>query len=235
MGRRAVKAVQPRRETMTRLAAWLRHAAFELGPLGLAGLALLACAPPAWWFLAGALQRQMAEERHDIARLRARQFAVAAAPPVATPARQLDTFRAAVPGAATLPEALAAVARSAGGGGVALPRGEYKLGDLPALGMLRYELRHPLKGSWREIFGVIATLLNDHPYLSLDEVVFKRESRNAAEVDAQLRFSLFFTDATVEPGYRTRASAGAVVPAAAATAPPAGSAAPPARRGGNDG
>jgi hypothetical protein len=179
---------------MTRLAPWLRHAAFTLGPLGLAGLALSIGAPLVWWFVSGALQAEAADQRREIARVRARQFAQTAAPPAATPARQLDAFRAAFPGSAALPEVLAAIARTAGSGGVALPRGEYKLADEPALGMLRYELRHPVKGGWREIFGVIAALLNEYPYLSLDEVVFKRESRAEREVEAQLHLSLYFID-----------------------------------------
>jgi len=217
------------------VAPMLRAFVRDIGTLGIVGVVLLLAAGPAWWVLVHLPHQQAAEIKSDLARQRARRFSAAERPAVAPAAQQIERFRTVFPDASTTPAALAQISRLAAASKVTLASGDYRLAEERALGMQRYEVRYPVKGAWRDVFTLLAALLNEMPTLALDEVVFKRESRNAAEVDAQLRFSLFFTDATVEPGSRTRASAGAVVPAAAATAPPAGSAAPPARRGGNDG
>jgi hypothetical protein len=92
---------------------------------------------------------------------------------------------------------------------VLLASGEYRLAEEPALGLLRYEARYPVRGAWRDIFGLLAALLNQVPNLALDEVVFKRESRAAAEVEAQVRVSLYFVDAAALPASGAGSAGGA--------------------------
>ena len=202
------------------LAPMLRAFVRDIGTLGIVGLALLVVAGPAWWVLVRAPYQQAAEIKADLARLRARRLSAAERPVAAPAAQQVERFRAAFPDAATTPAALAQISRLAAANKVALASGDYRLAEERALGMLRYEVRYPVKGAWRDVFTLLAALLNEVPTLALDEVVFKRESRNAAEVDAQLRLSLFFVDSAAEPGYRLK---------------PAAVAAPAVRRGGNDG
>lgn len=205
---------------MATLAPMLRAFVRDIGMLGVIGLALLVAAGPAWWVLVRTPQREAAEIKADLARLRARRLSAAERTATAPAAQQIERFRAAFPDVATTPAALAQISRLAAASKVALASGDYRLAEERALGMLRYEVRYPVKGAWRDVFSLLAALLNEVPTLALDEVVFKRESRNAPEVDAQLRLSLFFLDAAAEPGYRVKPAAAAV---------------PPARRGGSGG
>ncbi len=202
------------------IAPMLRAFVRDIGTLGIIGLVLLLAAGPAWWVLVHTPQQQATEIKSDLARLRARRLGVAERPASLPAVQQIERFRAAFPDAATTPAALAQISRLAAANKVALASGDYRLAEERALGMQRYEVRYPVKGAWRDVFTLLAALLNEVPTLALDEVVFKRESRNAAEVDAQLRLSLFFLDAAAEPGYRVKPAAVAV---------------PPARRGGSDG
>ena len=173
-------------------AAALRALLRDLGVPGIAGVLLLGGALLAWQVLVAAPQARLPEIKQDIARLRQKQFTALPAVPVLPPARQIDGFRAAFPDAATLPATLAALTELAVQHRVLLTRGEYKLIEEPTLGMLRYEARYPVKGRWRDIFGMLAGMHNAHSNLALDEMLFKRESRAAVEGEAQLRLSLYF-------------------------------------------
>lgn len=210
----------------------LRAFVRDIGLLGIIGLGLLAAAGPAWWLLVRAPQLEAAEIKSDLARLRARRLVAAERVVTVPPAQQIERFRAAFPDAATTPAALAQISRLAAANKVALASGDYRLAEERALGMARYEVRYPVKGAWRDVFTLLAALLNEMPALALDEVVFKRESRNAADVEAQLRLSLYFIDTAATPGYRGK-PAGGPVPAAATV--PAATATPAPRRGGSDG
>ena len=173
-------------------AAALRALVRDLGVPGVAGLLLLVGALLAWQVLVAAPQARLPEMKQDIARLRQKQFTAPPVMPVLPPARQIERFRAAFPDAATLPATLAALTGQAVQHKVLFTRGEYKLIEEPTLGMLRYEARYPVKGRWRDIFGMLAGMHNAHPNLALDEMLFKRESRAAIEGEAQLRLSLYF-------------------------------------------
>ena len=198
--RRAAAAgvVVARRNWPALMRAMLR----DIGVLGLVGVALLAAAPPLWWLAVARPQQEAREQKAEIARLRARRIAVGGATQAAPAAAQLERFRASFPESATIASALADLSRLAEANRVVLASGDYRLNEERMLGMRRYEVRYPVKGAWRDVFGLLAALLNEVPTLVLDEVVFKRESRSAAEVDAQLRLSLYFVDAALLPGFR---------------------------------
>lgn len=170
----------------------LRALARDLGLTGLGGVLLLIGALVAWQVLVAAPQARLPELKQDIARLRQKQFTALPVAPVLPPARQIERFRAAFPDAATLPYTLTALTALAGRHKVLLTRGEYKLSEEPALRMLRYEARYPVKGRWRDVFEFLADMHNEYPTLVLDEMLFKRESRAAVEGEAQLRLSLYF-------------------------------------------
>ena len=173
-------------------AAALRALVRDLGVPGLAGVLLLGGALLAWQVLVAAPEARLPEMKREIARLRQKQFTALPPVPVLPPARQIERFRTAFPDAATLPATLAALTDLAVQHKVLLTRGEYKLIEEPTLGMLRYEARYPVRGRWRDVFGMLAGMHNAHPNLALDEMLFKRESRAAIEGEAQLRLSLYF-------------------------------------------
>jgi len=181
----------------------------DIGLPGIIGLCLLLASGPAWWAMVRAPQREAAEIKADMAHLRARRLAAADRVVALSPAQQIERFRAVFPEADTTPAALARISRLAAANKVALASGDYRLAEERALGMVRYEVRYPVKGAWRDVFTLLAALLNEMPSLAIDEVVFKRESRNAAQVEAQLRLSLYFTDTGAPPQDRAEPASGA--------------------------
>lgn len=178
----------------------LRVFARDVGPLGIGGIVLLATAALAWPLLVTAPQRSAQELRRDSARLRVRQAAPSAPPAVLLPALQIERFGAHFPPAVRLPASLSAISRAAGASNVVLSRGEYKLADEAGLGVLRYEVNYPLRAKWRDLFAFVAAVLNENPHAALDEIVFRRESRAAGEVEAQIRLSIYFSAAPTGAG-----------------------------------
>lgn len=193
----------------------LRVLALELGPAGLAGLALLAAAVGAHWVLVHDAREEAVALGTEVQHLRARRLAQAGTEPVVAPAQALERFQARFPARAALAENLGAIERLAREHRVALSSGEYRLFDEAAPGLARYELRLPLKGAWRDVVRLIAAVLNGLPHASLDELAIKRESRAAGAVEAQVRLSLHLRAAT-EP------AAAAGVARAIAAPPPRG-------------
>ena len=186
-----------------RLSAAARALGRDLGWAGGVGLALLIGAGVAYGPLVALRQGEARELKAAVADLRGRQFTRAQSSAVEPPARQLEQLRAWFPPQDELPAALARLTASAARRGVVLAAGEYKLvdeaGATAGAGLVRYEARFPVRGAWRDIHGFVADALNADSRLSLDEIVVKRESGGARDVDTQLRFSLHFRRAARLP------------------------------------
>jgi len=176
-----------------------RHAAADawfdlrrmLGWSGLAGIAFLLAAFAVWFAWVRASDESLGRLRHD---LRVLQEQARHAPPVAhvaTADEQLRTFLAHFPPRQQIGAALDEFSRLAGQNQLALPSGDYKLSESKNLRLLRYEIHFPVRGSYAQVYSLIAASLNAMPNLALDEIAIKRDSRLANEVEAQLRFSLY--------------------------------------------
>jgi hypothetical protein len=162
-----------------------------LGWSGLAGIVCLFAAFAFWCVWVRGSDETMARLRHD---LRALREQARLAPPVVrapTSDEQLRAFMAHFPPREQIGAALDDFSRLAGQNQLTLPSGDYKLTEGKDLRLARYEIHFPVRGSYAQVYSLIAAALNAMPNLALDEIAIKRESRLANEIEVQLRFSLY--------------------------------------------
>jgi len=165
-----------------------------LRPLGWAGALGAVCllgAALVWWTGVRGHATMAQDLRQDIRALR--EQSRKAPPPARLPdaAEQLRAFHAFFPERTQISAALGEFDRLAAQRQLVLASGDYKYSEEKNLRLGRYELRLPVRGSYTQVYSLIAAALNAMPALALDEIVIKRESRLAGEVEAQLRFSLY--------------------------------------------
>jgi hypothetical protein len=92
----------------------------------------------------------------------------------------------------TLPEQLSKLYREAQRDELPLITGEYKvIVDAPT-GVWIYQIKLPVKGSYKHIRHFINQALVDNPALALELAVFSRESIATDNVQANLQFALYF-------------------------------------------
>lgn len=162
-----------------------------LGWSGLAGIAFLLAAFAFWCIWVRGSDEALGRLRGDLRMLREQ---ARLAPPVARAPNadeQLRAFLAHFPPREQIGAALDDFSRLAGQNQLALPSGDYKLTEGKNLRLARYEIHFPVRGSYAQVYSLIAAALNAMPNLALDEIAIKRESRLAGEIEAQLRFSLY--------------------------------------------
>jgi hypothetical protein len=153
----------------------LRH---ELGALGTA--ALLALAAAGVFFLV--VLRPMQDER---ARLESAVSKNGSKPG----AQNLNAFYGYLESKDETTDALAKLYAIGTATGVALQSGSYR--SQKSAGRLeRYELALPVSGSYAQIRDFLNRALAEIPALSLDQMTLRRDGRNEATVQAELRLTL---------------------------------------------
>jgi hypothetical protein len=162
-----------------------------LGWSGVLGLACLLIAAALWWGWVRGRDAVAQGLRQEIGQLREKSRTVAPPPHVPDAAEQLVAFHAFFPPRRQISAALGELNRLALAHQLVLASGDYKFNDEKNLRLARYELRLPVRGTYAQVYGLVAAALNAMPSLALDEIVIKRESRLADQVEAQLRFSLY--------------------------------------------
>lgn len=75
--------------------------------------------------------------------------------------------------------------------GVDLPEAEFNLTPMPVSGLLRLQLRYPVKADYLALCAFLAQSLNTLPSLVLDGFEFKRANIGITQLDAELRLSLY--------------------------------------------
>ncbi len=153
---------------------------------------------PAW---AGALllALALAAELALVAPLRTEQAALQGVVPPAPragaagtqqPATQLAQFHAAFPPLDTLATALGGLDSAARQAGVPLRSAEYRL-EQRAEGspLLRYRIALRTGGDYAQIRAFLGQLLEQQPFIALDDVQFRRN--NDAALEADLRLSVY--------------------------------------------
>ncbi len=167
----------------------------ELGPWGIAAIGvLLFCAA----FEVGALRP--AEQELATLRLAAQRrgaLDAARAQPAAAQQQGYQRFYALFPPLEQLPgelERLYGLAREAG---VDLPRAEYRLDDRGAP-LAAYRVSLPLRGPYPRIRAFLGATLQAMPTAAVDALLLERKRPDDAEIDAQLRMTLYFRAAGAE-------------------------------------
>lgn len=178
----------------------LRREAATLGWRGMAGLALLGAAAILWLGAQRPDERKAQQLKADVADLRARLRSAgeagsgpdgrALAP--ATRADQLATFYAFFPVVASLPDWLAVLNTAAASNGLVLESGEYALvAPRGEQRLARYEITLPVKGTWPQLRGFVADVMEKIPAAALEDLVLRREAVGAADVEAKLKLVLW--------------------------------------------
>ena len=173
------------------MAATVRDHVRPLGWAGALGLACLVAAAVLWWGPIRGSQAAIREMRGELIQLRERSKSSPRSPRVPDSAEQLRAFQAFFPPRGQINMALRDFDKLAAEHRLVLANGDYKYSEEKNLRLARYELRLPVRGPYPQVYGLVAAALNAMPNLALDEIVVKRASRQAGDVEAQLRFSLY--------------------------------------------
>lgn len=178
---------------MKRMQRMLARAVARLGPIGLAGLALIA--------IAATLHVTIllpAREEHDrladrVTRLAARAKLVPPVPTVAAegPEQSLSSFAGHFPPARRSASEALRLHALAARHGLRLASGEYRLVPEPGTDLLRYQITLPLKGTYPSVRAFLADSLAEVPTLAIDALALKRESAGVREVEGRVQLSLY--------------------------------------------
>lgn len=167
-----------------RLNALLR----QLGAAGVLGIGvLLACA--AFWVSAlKPMQAQLAAQRSAQEQLRART----PYQPVSGGGRaeELRRFYELFPPAANLNAELERLHRLARAARLELAQGEYRL-ERRAAGLWSYRVTLPVRGSYPQVRNFLSAVLKDMPTASIEALRFERKKAADAQLEAQLRLTLY--------------------------------------------
>jgi len=75
--------------------------------------------------------------------------------------------------------------------GLELPRGQYSVAPLAGTSLARWQLVLPVEAPYPALHAFLAAALERLPNLTLDELKLKRDRIESAELQAELRLSLF--------------------------------------------
>ncbi|MHB0975272.1 MAG: GspMb/PilO family protein [Thiobacillus sp.] len=164
----------------------LRQGARRLGAGGLAGLGMLVAALLLHVFQVESLQKTIHAQRARMASLRQ-----AALTREATPAPAPLNPQALLPPTGEASRLVGELERLARSHGLALPRGQYSVSPLAGTTLQRWQLVLPVEASYPALHDFLAAALERLPNLTLDELKLKRDRIESAELQAELRLSLF--------------------------------------------
>jgi hypothetical protein len=136
-------------------------------------------------------KQQIDSYREQIARAKDRAVRAETGQTDNTPSGQLRAFYKLLPPQPAVPDWLDKIYAAAVKENVALIRGEYSLATDADVGVARYKILFPVKGSYAQIRGFIAAALDAVPTLALDDVNFERQKISDAQVDARIRMTLY--------------------------------------------
>jgi len=158
----------------------------RLGAAGVLGIGvLLACAGFYASWLAP-LEREAAARSLALERLKARS----PLQPVAVGrADELRRFQSLFPSASELTGEVERLHRLAGGAGLDLAQGEYRLERRPT-GLWAYRITLPVRGTYSQCRDFIAAVLKDMPIASIDALRFERKRAAETQIEAQVRITL---------------------------------------------
>jgi len=165
-----------------------------LGAAGVAGIGVaLFCLP--FYFSALAPAQAELRKREAIAAA----AAAAARQPIQItrddPAADLERFYARFPRLDRLDSELQALYAHAKAAHVQLRQGEYRL-EATGGGLAAYRVTLPVRGSYPQLRQFVGHVIKDMPTASLDSVRFERKQAADAELEAQVRLTLYLRKGT---------------------------------------
>ena len=158
----------------------------ELGPTGMAALALLALSALFLALVVKPLEARNAQLGEELARHASRAGAPGAA---ADPSSKLDTFYRYLGRGEEATDWLAKLYGIAQATGIDMQSATYK-SQAAGKRLERYEIVLPVTGTYLQVRDFLKRALAEIPVLSLDQMSLKREARNEGEVQAELHLTL---------------------------------------------
>lgn len=169
----------------------LRREAERLGWTGVVGIALLAFAGMLFLSAVVPLRDEVAGLRTDAADLQRRLGSGDLAAGRPGVAEQLATFYAFFPPPTSSPDWLGRIHEIAKAKGLQLQSGEYRLERAPSPRLARYQMTLPVQGSYAQVRGFVNEVLEQVPAAVLEEISLKRDTVEAARVEARIRLTLY--------------------------------------------
>lgn len=165
----------------------------KLGPVGLAGLLLLALAAGAVAYVP-LLESEAEDLQSQVEALRT-QLETTQRTARPTALGQADTLRTLLPpldmGTRDLRTVFAAASRHR----VELPKGDYTLSHTEdGSGVARLEIVLPIKERYVTIKALVADLLSELPHASLSELRMERPTASANVLEARVRLTLYYRE-----------------------------------------
>lgn len=168
----------------------LRNRIEGLGLPGVIGIALLVFACALYASALRPLQDKVAELRQEAAQLQAKHK-LNGTLRISSPDEQLEYFYKFFPAQQSTPDWLGKIHVAAKDSGVELASGEYKLERTSGDKLSRYQIVLPLKGSYQQIRGFIARVLELVPAVALQEISLQRDSVGNPALEARIRLTLY--------------------------------------------
>jgi hypothetical protein len=169
----------------------------RLGPMigwpGLIGIGLWAICLMLFVALVQPARLRLDEMRDNAESLQARLGKAGQLPQGGTPTTegQLAEFYRIFPDSQATADLVGGIARIAQRHGLGLDQGDYKATPDPFGRLTRLQITLPLKGTYQQIRGCLATLGREMPIVALEQVQFERQKVGDGLVDARLRLVLF--------------------------------------------
>jgi hypothetical protein len=165
----------------------LRRLLDLLGPAGIAGLGVLVFCLPFYFNSVAPAEREVAKRSAAAAAQRARL----PVQPVSAPegVAELERFYRRFPTLDGLQGELEAVYQHARASKLQLAQGEYRLEK--GAGLAAYRVTLPVRGSYAQVRQFVGRLLKEMPTASLDALRFDRKKAGDAQVEAQVRLTIY--------------------------------------------
>jgi hypothetical protein len=168
----------------------LRELLELLGPIGVIGLGILLFCVPFYLTALAPAEREVEALQAAAERVRTRTLVqpVAAA---GDRTLELQRFHALFPPLERVPDELERLFRLAREARLELEQGEYRM-EARGAGLVAYRATLPVRGAYAQVRKFVAALLGQFPIASLDGLRFERKRIGDAELEAQLRLTLYF-------------------------------------------
>jgi hypothetical protein len=160
-----------------------------LGPAGVAGVGVLLFCLPFWFTALAPAQAEVKRRNAAAERLQAR-LPVQAQPERGDHAADLERFYSRFPTVDRLPGELNALYAHAKVAKVQLLQGEYRM-ESKSGGLTAYHVTLPVRGSYPQLRQFVGRVLKEMPTTSLDAVRFERKKAADAQLEAQVRLTIY--------------------------------------------
>ncbi len=165
----------------------LNRSLSRLGIPGIAGIGLLL-------FSLGLYESAIAPKAAEVAALREKIAKLQRFPQAAKRSAgegPLSDFYAFFPPQASLPQWLGKVYELGESENLSIPKGEYRLVRGPDESISAYQAVFPVKGTYEQVRRFVAGVLNEMPFVSLDDLRLEKQRAADPVVDSRIRLTIY--------------------------------------------